>query len=562
MKRISSVVTSGAQRSPNRALLRAVGFSDTDFEKPIIGVANAFSTITPCNSSIGKLVTFAENALHKAGAKPQIFGTITVSDGIAMGTPGMRLSLVSREVIADSIETVCLGQSMDGLLATGGCDKNMPGALIAIARLNIPAIFVYGGTIKPGNHHGKAITIMNVFEAVGQHAMGKMSVEELLEIERNACPGAGSCGGMFTANTMASVIEAMGMGLPYSSTLAAEDGGKQAQVEQAVTALLGAMQSDLLPRRILTRKAFENAIAVAMAIGGSTNVVLHLLAIAKAADVSLSLDDFEEIRRRVPVLCDMKPSGQFVTTDLHAVGGIPQVMKILLHHRLLHGDAITITGKTVAENLAGISEHPEEKQCVIRPWSRPVSSTGHLAVLKGNLSPDGAVAKIGGFQIRRITGPARVFDSEEFCMEAILARRIRPGDIIVIRYEGPKGGPGMREMLSPTAALVGEGFGDKVGLITDGRFSGATHGIVVGHVTPEAAVGGPIALVCDGDQITIDLDRNLLEIHVAEAELSARHRAWKPRHSKFTRGVLAKYALLVGSASEGATTDGNNVHTE
>jgi dihydroxy-acid dehydratase len=367
---------------------------------------------------------------------------------------------------------------------------------------------------------------------------------------------------MFTANTMASVIEAMGMGLPYSSTLAAEDDGKQAQVEQAVTALLGAMQSDLSPRKIMTRKAFENAITVAMAIGGSTNVVLHLLAIAKAADVSLSLDDFEEIRRRVPVLCDMKPSGQFVTTDLHAAGGIPQVMKVLLHHGLLHGDAITITGKTVAENLAGISEQPEATQCVIRPWSRPISSTGHLAVLKGNLSPEGAVAKIGGFHIRRITGPARVFDSEEFCMEAILARTIRPGDIIVIRYEGPKGGPGMREMLSPTAALVGEGFGDKVGLITDGRFSGATHGIVVGHVTPEAAVGGPIALVFDGDQITIDLDRNLLEIHVAEAELSARQREWKPRHSKFTRGVLAKYAMLAGSASEGATTDDNNIHTE
>ncbi|AEK57693.1 dihydroxy-acid dehydratase [Acidithiobacillus caldus SM-1] len=555
MNRNSIVSTKGPERSPNRALLRAVGFSDDDFNKPIIGIANAYSTITPCNVSIGESVAVAERALERWGAKPQTFGTITISDGIAMGTPGMRLSLVSREVIADSIETVCLGQSMDGLLATGGCDKNMPGAMMAIARLNIPSIFVYGGTIRPGHYQGKTITIMNVFEAVGRHAKGDITGDELLAVERNACPGAGSCGGMFTANTMACAIEAIGMSLPFSSTLAAEDESRQNHVERAAATLMQAVRNNLLPSAILSRKAFENAITVAMAIGGSTNVILHLLAIASAANVKLHLDDFETIRRRVPVLCDMQPSGKFVTTDLHSAGGIPQVMKILLDNGLLHGDAITITGHTVAENLAMIPSLPAQRQQVIRPWSRPVSPTGHLAILKGNLAPEGGVAKISGFKIARISGPARVFDCEEECMHAILDQSIAPGDIIVIRYEGPIGGPGMREMLSPTAALVGAGLGETVGLITDGRFSGATHGIVVGHVAPEAAVGGPIALVQNGDEITIDLTHNLLQLHVSETELLHRSNNWCRPFRKPLKGVLAKYAKTVGSASRGAVTD-------
>ncbi len=486
----SKVVTQGVQRSPNRAMLRAVGFKDNDFIKPIVGVANAHSTITPCNMGIGALAARAEAALKQAGAMPQTFGTITISDGISMGTEGMKYSLVSREVIADSIETVCAGQSMDGLLAIGGCDKNMPGAMIAMARLNIPAIFVYGGTIKPGHYKGRDLTIVSAFEAVGQYTANKIDEQELLEIERRACPGAGSCGGMFTANTMSSIFEAMGMSLPYSSTMAAEDAEKADSAAKSAEVLVEAIRNQILPRAILTRKAFENAISVLMAIGGSTNAVLHLPAIAHAAQVPFTIDDFDTFSKRVPVLCDLKPSGRYVATDLHRAGGIPQVMKILLAHGLLHGDALTITGLTIAETLRDVPEEPRADQDVIRPWARPMYPHGHLSILKGNLAEEGSVAKTSGVKVPKITGPARVFESEEACMAAILAQKIKAGDVVVIRYEGPKGGPGMREMLSPTAALVGQGLGDSVGLITDGRFSGGTYGMVVGHVAPEAAVGG------------------------------------------------------------------------
>lgn len=551
----SRTVTQGVQRMPNRALLRAVGFGDGDFDKPIVGVANAHSTVTPCNMGIGVLAARAEAALKKAGAMPQMFGTITISDGISMGTEGMKYSLVSREVIADSIETVCSGQSMDGVLALGGCDKNMPGAMIAIARMNIPAIFVYGGTIKPGHYKGRDLTIVSAFEAVGEYIAHKIEEPELLEIERRACPGAGSCGGMYTANTMSSIFEAMGMSLPYSSTMANEDEEKAVSAEQSAEVLVNAIKKQILPQQILTRQAFENAIAVAMAVGGSTNAVLHLLAIAHAMKVPLTIDDFETIRARVPVLCDIKPSGRFVATDLHLAGGIPQVMKILLAHGVLHGDALTITGQTVAEVLKDIPEQPRQNQEVIRPWNNPMYAQGHLAILKGNLSPEGSVAKITGFKLVKITGSARVFESEESCMEAILSQKIKPGDIVVIRYEGPKGGPGMREMLSPTSTLVGAGLGDSVGLITDGRFSGGTYGMVVGHVAPEAAVGGNIALVQEGDSITIDADARLLQLNVADEELARRRKAWQPPAPRYTRGVLAKYAKLVSSASLGAVTD-------
>jgi len=553
--RRSRTVTQGVQRSPNRAMLRAVGFGDKDFDKPIVGIANAHSTITPCNIGIGELAARAEAALKKAGAMPQMFGTITISDGISMGTEGMKCSLVSREVIADSIEVVCNGQSMDGVIAIGGCDKNMPGALIAMARLNIPAIFVYGGTIKPGHYKGRDLTIVSAFEAVGQYTAHKIDETELLEIERHACPGAGSCGGMYTANTMSSIIEAMGLSLMYSSTMATEDGEKAESTAQSAVVLVNAIRKQILPRQILTRKAFENAIAVTMAVGGSTNAVLHMLAIAHAAEVPLSIDDIETIRARVPVLCDLKPSGRYVATDLHQAGGIPQVMKILLAHGVLHGDALTITGQTVAEVLKDVPVEPRKDQDVIRPWSNPIYAQGHLAILKGNLAQEGAVAKITGVKLAKITGPARVFDSEEACMEAILARKIKAGDVVVIRYEGPKGGPGMREMLSPTSAIIGEGLGDSVGLITDGRFSGGTYGMVVGHVAPEAAVGGNIALVKEGDSITIDADARLLQLNVDDAELKRRRAAWQPPKPRYTRGVLAKYAKLVSTASKGAVTD-------
>ena len=551
----SQAITQGAKRSPNRAMLRAVGFGDGDFDKPIVGVANGFSTITPCNMGLNDLSLSAERALRKAGAMPQMFGTITVSDGISMGTEGMKYSLVSREVIADSIETAVQAESMDGVIAIGGCDKNMPGAMIALARMNVPAIFVYGGTIKPGHYKGQDLTIVSAFEAVGQYTAHKIDDKELLEVERHACPGAGSCGGMFTANTMSSAIEVMGMSLPYSSTMAAEDEEKRLSAARSAEILVNAIKRQIFPRDLITRKSLENAISVVMAVGGSTNAVLHLLAIAHAAEVDLSIDDFEEIRARVPVLCDLKPSGRYVTTDLHHAGGIPQVMKMLLVQGLLHGDCMTISGETTEEVLRDVPEKPRQDQDVIRQWDNPLYAQGHLAILKGNLSPEGSVAKISGVRNPRITGPARVFDSEEACMNAILAREIRPGDVVVIRYEGPKGGPGMREMLSPTSALIGEGLGDSVGLITDGRFSGGTYGMVVGHVAPEAFVGGTIALVKEGDSITIDATQRLLQLNISEEELRQRRAAWQPPQPRYTRGVLAKFAKLVSTASRGAITD-------
>ncbi|MBD2391589.1 dihydroxy-acid dehydratase [Aphanizomenon flos-aquae NRERC-008] len=551
----SKAITQGVQRSPNRAMLRAVGFEDADFNKAIVGVANAYSTITPCNMGINELAQKAQSAIKTAGAMPQVFGTITISDGISMGTEGMKCSLVSREVIADSIETVCTGQSMDGVLAIGGCDKNMPGAMLAMARMNIPAIFVYGGTIKPGHYDGKDLTVVSSFEAVGQYSAGKIDENELLAVERGACPGAGSCGGMFTANTMSSAFEAMGMSLPYSSTMAAEDPEKADSTEQSAVVLVEAIRKQILPRQIITRKSIENAISIIMAVGGSTNAVLHFLAIARAAGVELIIDDFETIRGRVPVLCDLKPSGRYVATDLHKAGGIPQVMKMLLARDLLHGDCMTISGQTVAEVLADIPAEPRTDQDVIRPWNNPMYAQGHLAILKGNLATEGAVAKITGVKKPVITGPARVFESEESCLDAILAGNIKAGDVIVIRYEGPKGGPGMREMLAPTSAIIGAGLGDSVGLITDGRFSGGTYGMVVGHVAPEAAVGGNIALVVEGDSITIDAKGRLLQLNVSEAELGIRRANWQPLPPRYTKGVLAKYAKLVSSSSVGAVTD-------
>jgi dihydroxy-acid dehydratase len=537
-------------------MLRAVGFGDSDFDKAIIGVANGYSNLTPCNVGLNGLAERAMETLRDAGAMPQVFGTITVSDGISMGTEGMKYSLVSREVIADSIETVCNAQSMDGVICIGGCDKNMPGAMIAIARLNIPAIFVYGGTIKPGRLGEQDLTIVSAFEAVGSHSAKRISDLELLEVERHACPGAGSCGGMFTANTMSSAIEALGMSLPYSSTMSAEDPEKADSAAESAQAVAAAVRKQILPSEILTRRAFENAIAVVMAVGGSTNAVLHLLAIAHAAHVPLSLDDFEEIRARVPVLCDLKPSGRYVATDLHRAGGIPQVMKMLLINDRLHGDALTITGQTIAEVLDDVPGNPASDQDVIRPWNDPLYQQGHLAILRGNLATEGAVAKITGVKSPRITGPARVFESEETSLEAILAGRIKPGDVVVIRYEGPKGGPGMREMLAPTSAIIGAGMGDSVGLITDGRFSGATYGMVVGHVSPEAFVGGTIALVEEDDSITIDAEARLLQLNISDDELSRRRAIWHPPEPRYTCGVLAKYAKLVSSSSLGAVTDG------
>jgi dihydroxy-acid dehydratase len=553
--RRSQAITQGVQRSPNRAMLRAVGFGDGDFDKPIVGLANGYSTITPCNMGINSLALRAEVALRQAAAMPQMFGTITISDGISMGTEGMKYSLVSREVIADSIETACMGQSMDGVLAIGGCDKNMPGAMLAMARMNIPAIFVYGGTIKPGHHNGKDLTVVSSFEAVGQFSAGKIDRAELDAVEQKACPGAGSCGGMFTANTMSSAFEAMGMSLPYSSTMAAEDEEKAVSAEKSAVVLVEAIRKQILPSQILTRKAFENAIAVIMAVGGSTNSVLHLLAISKTMGVPLSIDDFETIRAKVPVLCDLKPSGRYVATDLHQAGGIPQVMKMLLAHGLLHGDALTISGQTVAEVLAAVPAEPRTDQDVIRPWDRPMYAQGHLAILKGNLATEGSVAKITGVKNPKMSGPARVFESEEACLDAILAGKIGAGDIIVIRYEGPKGGPGMREMLAPTAAIIGAGLGDSVGLITDGRFSGGTYGMVVGHVAPEAYVGGLIGLVHEGDRISIDADQRLLQLEVPEAEIAARRAQWQAPAPRYRTGILGKYAKLVSSSSLGALTD-------
>ena len=553
--RRSCLITQGVERSPNRAMLRAVGFSDEDFEKPIIGVANGHSTITPCNAGIQPLAERAVNALYESGAMPQVFGTITISDGISMGTEGMKYSLVSREVIADSIETVINGQSLDGVLAIGGCDKNMPGAMIALARLDIPSIFVYGGTIKAGHLNGEDLTVVSSFEAVGQHSAGKIDDERLTDVEKHACPGAGSCGGMYTANTMSSAIEAMGMSLPYSSTMAAEDAEKADSTAESARVLAEAVKNNLTARKILTRQAFENAIAVIMAVGGSTNAVLHLLAIAHAAKVDLKLDDFEDIRAKVPVFCDLKPSGKYVATDLHKAGGIPLVMKMLLKAGLLHGDCLTITGKTIAENLENVPDEPSPNQDVIRPFDKPLYAQGHLAILRGNLAEEGAVAKITGVKNPSITGNAKVFDSEEECLKAILSKKIEAGDVVVVRYEGPKGGPGMREMLAPTSAIIGAGLGDSVGLITDGRFSGGTYGMVVGHVAPEAFVGGNIALIEEGDSITIDAPTRTLQLNISDEELAMRRRLWKAPEPKYKTGVLSKYAKLVSSARFGAVTD-------
>jgi dihydroxy-acid dehydratase len=551
----SALITEGHDRAPNRAMLRAVGFGDADFGKPIVGVAQGESDITPCNVGLGELAAAAAAAIRKAGGMPQTYGTITISDGISMGTEGMKCSLVSREVIADSIETVSRGQCHDGVIAVGGCDKNMPGALIALARLDIPAIFVYGGTIKPGHYKGNDLTVVSVFEAVGAHGAGKMNDTDFVQIERCAIPGRGSCGGMYTANTMSSAIEAMGMSLPFSSTMAAVDAEKRDSAAESGRVLIDLVAANLTPRKIMTKAAFENAIAVVMAVGGSTNAVLHLLAIAHAAQVPLELDDFERVRARTPVLADLKPSGKYVATDLHRVGGIPLIMKMLLSRGLIDGRCLSVTGRTVAENLANVAAEPPANQDVVRPFAKPVYAEGHLAILRGNLAPDGAVAKISGVKLSEITGPARVFESEEKCMEAIMADSIRPGDVVVIRYEGPKGGPGMREMLTPTSALIGKGLGDSVGLLTDGRFSGGTYGMVVGHVAPEAFVGGPIALVHEGDSITIDAKQRLLQLNVAEAELAKRRAAWRQPAPRYPHGVLAKYAKLVGSASRGAVTD-------
>ena len=548
-------ITEGVARAPNRAMYYALGYQEADFENPMIGVANGHSTITPCNSGLQRLADAAIDAIRASRANPQVFGTPTISDGMSMGTEGMKYSLVSREVIADCIETAAQGQWMDGVVVIGGCDKNMPGGMIALARSNVPGIYVYGGTIKPGHYKGNDLTIVSVFEAVGEYTMGRMPEADFKQIEKCAIPGSGSCGGMYTANTMSSAFEAMGMSLPYSSTMANEDEEKVASAAESARVLVEAVKRQLRPRDIITRQSIENAVSVIMATGGSTNAVLHFLAIAHAAEVPWTIDDFERIRQRVPVLYDLKPSGKYVATDLHRAGGIPQVMKILLNAGLLHGDCVTITGKTIAETLADVPDAPRADQDVIMPLDRALYPQGHLAILKGNLSPEGCVAKITGLKNPVITGPARVFDSEDDAMTAIMAREIRDGDVVVIRYEGPKGGPGMREMLAPTSALVGQGLGETVGLITDGRFSGGTWGMVVGHVAPEAFVGGPIALIREGDSVTIDAHKLLLQLNISDEEMAARRQAWVQPKPRYTRGVLAKFGKLASTASRGAVTD-------
>lgn len=550
----SIVISEGANRAPNRAMLRAVGFTDEDFKKPMIGVASTWSEVTPCNMHIDQLAIEAKEGAKSGGGAPLIFNTITVSDGISMGHEGMRYSLPSREVIADSIETVVGAERLDGLVAIGGCDKNMPGCMIAIGRLNVPSVFVYGGTISPGQWDGKDIDIVSAFEAVGRYNQGSIGPDELRGIECNACPGAGSCGGMYTANTMASAIEAMGMSLPGSSSNPAETGLKRDDCRRSGEAVVELLRRGIYPRDIMTKAAFENAIAVVMALGGSTNAILHLLAMAHAVDVELDLDDFERIRERTPHIADLKPSGRYVMEDLHRAGGVPAVMKQLLAEGLLHGDCLTVTGRTVAENLADMPSLTDG-QDVIRPFSRPLKPTGPLVVLRGNLAPEGAVAKMSGLKINKLTGPARVFDTEEAATEAVLQDQIRDGDIVVIRYAGPKGGPGMSEMLSITAIVVGKGLGEKIGLITDGRFSGGTHGLVVGHVSPEAQVGGPIALLQEGDLVTIDSVTQELTVAVSANELEARRQAWQAPPLRYKRGVLAKYVKAVSSASKGAVTD-------
>jgi dihydroxy-acid dehydratase len=535
----------------------AMGYKEDDFTKPMIGVANGHSTITPCNSGLQVLADAAVEALEAGGANSQIFGTPTISDGMGMGTEGMKYSLISREVIADSIETCVNGLWQDGVIVIGGCDKNMPGGMMAMARTNVPSIYVYGGTIKPGHYKGKELNIVSAFEAVGEFTSGRLSFEDLKGVEQNACPSSGSCGGMYTANTMSSSFEALGMSLPYSSTMSNIDEEKRLSSAESARVLIEAVKNNLCPRDIITRKSIENAVSVIMAVGGSTNAVLHFLAIASAAEVDWKIDDFERIRRKVPVIVDMKPSGKYLATDLHIAGGIPQVMKILLDGGLLHGDCMTITGKTIAEVLKDVPSVPRSDQHVIRPLSNPIYAEGHLAILKGNISPEGCVAKISGLKNPSITGPARVFDSEDDAMAAIMANKITHGDVVVIRYEGPKGGPGMREMLSPTAALVGQGFGETVGLITDGRFSGGTWGMVVGHVSPEAYMGGTIALIEEGDSITIDAHQLLIQLNLSEAEIAKRRSLWVKPKPRYTRGILAKYAKLASSASLGAVTDLN-----
>ena len=553
--RRSRLITQGVARSPNRAMLRAVGFKDGDFDKPIVGVANGHSTMNPCNAGIQPLVDSAMAALEAAGAKPQVFGVPTVTDGIGMGTEAMKYSLVSREVIADAIETSVNGQAMDGALVVGGCDKNMPGGMMAIARMNVPAIYVYAGTIKPGKWKGQDLTIVSAFEAVGAFTAGRMNEEDFLGIEKNACPSVGACGGMYTANTMSSSFEALGMSLLGSSQMASPDAEKTDSAAESARVLVEAVKQNLRPRDIVTRKSIENAIALVMATGGSTNAVLHYLAIASAAGVKWTIDDFERVRRKVPVLCDLKPSGRYVAVDFHRAGGVPQVLKILLANGVLHGECMTIHGKTMAQMLKDVPAAPRADQDVIRPWSNPMYRQGHLAILRGNLATEGCVAKITGLKKTSITGPARVFDSEPACMKAILAKRIKPGDVIVIRYEGPKGGPGMQEMLAPTSALIGQGLGESVGLLTDGRFSGGTWGMVVGHVAPEAYVGGTIALVKEGDSITIDAKKRLIRLNVPAKELAARRRKWKQPKPRYTKGLMAKYLRLVSTASRGAITD-------
>jgi dihydroxy-acid dehydratase len=551
----SKNVTQGVARSANRAMYYAMGYKDEDFDKPMVGVANGHSTITPCNSGLQPLADAAVAEIARGNANSQVFGVPTISDGIAMGTEGMKYSLVSREVIADCIETCVGGQWLDGVIVIGGCDKNMPGGMMAIARCNVPAIYVYGGTVKPGHYKGKDLTIVSAFEAVGEFTAGRLSESDFKEIERRCIPGSGSCGGMYTANTMSSSFEALGMSLLYSSTQANPDRDKVDSTVEAARVLLQAIRSGLKPSDIITRKSIENAVSLVMAVGGSTNAVLHYLAIAHAAGIEWTIDDFERVRRRVPVLCDLKPSGRYVATDLHRAGGVPQVLKILLANGLLHGDCMTITGKTMAEMLAGVAAEPRADQDVIRPFDEPLYPHGHLAILKGNLAPEGCVAKITGLKNPAITGPARVFDSEDAAMDAILADRIKAGDVVVIRYEGPQGGPGMREMLSPTSAIIGKGLGESVGLITDGRFSGGTWGMVVGHVAPEAYVGGNLALVEEGDSITIDARQLLLQLNVDDGELARRRAAWRQPAPRYTRGVLAKFAKLVSTASKGAITD-------
>ena len=551
----SKHITEGVTRAPNRSMYYGMGYKEADFANPMIGVANGHSTITPCNSGLQPLVDAAIAAIREAKGNPQVFGTPTISDGMSMGTEGMKYSLVSLEVIADCIETAVQGQWMDGVVVVGGCDKNMPGGMIGIARMNVPGIYVYGGTIKPGSHKGRDLNIVSVFEAVGEFTMGRMSQEDFKAIEQKAIPGSGSCGGMYTANTMSSSFEAMGMALPYSSTLANEDQVAIDNAAEAARVLVDAVRHNRRPRDIITRKSLENAVSVIMAIGGSTNAVLHFLAIAHAAEVPWTIDDFEAVRQRVPVLCDLKPSGQFLTVDLHRAGGVPQVMKILLNAGLLHGDCMTISGKTIAEVLKDVPDQPPAGQQVIRPISNAMYKQGHLAILKGNLSPEGAVAKITGLKNPVITGPARVFDSEDDAMAAIMAQKITHGDIVIIRYEGPKGGPGMREMLAPTSALVGQGLGESVGLITDGRFSGGTWGMVVGHVAPEAFVGGLIGLIKEGDSVTIDAHQLLLQLNVPEAEIAARRKTWVQPKPRYNRGVLAKFGRLASTASRGAVTD-------